>query len=515
MLSGWLDSAAGRTALLLSLALLPLAVVALLSTLQSLEAAERDKLAMLTTLTEQNARKLESDLVAAQTASRLTVNSMARGENAGNICGRMQAFLRGNSDSRDSEYAVFDRQGRLLCGVREHRRIGLAHAQGMRTGADVLLVPELSGILARTQSADGATIGVAYIGRDALFRITRSEGPPRYVVLEQDGKSLIVDDSLSLYSRQSVLRATLPVGQSSLRLTMGMREEPRTFLPAIAPFLPLLMWTAAAALGWIVVRLLLIQPILRLRRAVASYKLGEVVDPTELHAAPEEIVELAKAFHELSLRVARHDEEMHESLARQTRLTREVHHRVKNNLQIISSLISLHSRTAENEAARQCYASIQRRVDALAVVQRNHYAEMEVNRGVSAPPLISEVAASLRASAISPSGRYPVFQVDTDQVWLHQDVAAPVAFLIAELADLAMMTVPDPVVRISLLKDPEQQGRAILTVCSQQFTAASLKLSGRADLYDRVLNGLSRQLRTPLEHDDEKGAYRVFLSTLS
>ena len=39
------------------------------------------------------------------------------------------------------------------------------------------------------------------------------------------------------------------------------------------------------------------------------------------------------------------------------------------------------------------------RVDALAVVHRNHYAELEANRGVALKPLLSELGANLRATA--------------------------------------------------------------------------------------------------------------------
>ena len=97
--------------------------------------------------------------------------------------------------------------------------------------------------------------------------------------------------------------------------------------------------------------------------------------------------------------VARHEANLEAAVERQTRLVREVHHRVKNNLQVVASLLNLHSRGSPNEEVAAAYASIQRRVDALAVVHRNHFAELEENKGVALKPLISELAANLRATA--------------------------------------------------------------------------------------------------------------------
>ena len=89
--------------------------------------------------------------------------------------------------------------------------------------------------------------------------------------------------------------------------------------------------------------------------------------------------------------VARHEADLEAAVVRQTRLVREVHHRVKNNLQVVASLLNLHSRGSPNEEVAAAYASIQRRVDALAVVHRNHYAELEENRGVALKSLITEL----------------------------------------------------------------------------------------------------------------------------
>ena len=285
-----------------------------------------------------------------------------------------------------------------------------------------------------------------------------------------------------------------------------------TYFPESLPFLAVLATVIAAALAWRVSRKLLIKPLVALRRELASYRPGKIFQPpaTALSAA-QEIAELSEAFQTLSQDMARHEEEMREALAHQTRLTREVHHRVKNNLQIISSLISLHWRAAEDPGRAAAFLSIQRRVDALAVVQRNHYADLEQKNGVRALTVLNEIAASLNTSAQVQSDRALDISVECDDVLLHLDVAAPVAFMAAELADLAISQETSGSLHISLKLLDNDTSKARLILESPLLRHSSISSLRSAELCARVLGGLARQLRTPLDHDAETGRYSVVI----
>ena len=106
---------------------------------------------------------------------------------------------------------------------------------------------------------------------------------------------------------------------------------------------------------------------------------------------------------------------MGEALTGQRRLVREVHHRVKNNLQVVASLLNIHGRSAKTPEARAAYAAIGRRVDALSVVHRNHFAEVEETRGIALRPLLVELAATLRASAPD-QAKTTAIQLDVDHL---------------------------------------------------------------------------------------------------
>lgn len=288
-----------------------------------------------------------------------------------------------------------------------------------------------------------------------------------------------------------------------------------TYFPESLPFLAVLATVVAAALAWRVSRKLLIKPLVALRRELASYRPGKIFQPpaTALSAA-QEIAELSEAFQTLSQDMARHEEEMREALAHQTRLTREVHHRVKNNLQIISSLISLHWRAAEDPGRAAAFLSIQRRVDALAVVQRNHYADLEQKNGVRALTVLNEIAASLNTSAQVQSDRALDISVECDDVLLHLDVAAPVAFMAAELADLAISQEASGSLHISLKLLDNDSSKARLILESPLLCRNGISALPGAELCARVLGGLARQLRTPLDHDADVGRYCVVIPVI-
>src|SRR5205085_6464123 len=168
-----------------------------------------------------------------------------------------------------------------------------------------------------------------------------------------------------------------------LKLSIALGAAPLSASELVMILLPVLMCLAAAIIGWLIVDRLLLRPLARMQRAVAAYQPGDSrIDLPSISSPAREIGELGSAFNQVTQTVARHEAELEAAIERQTRLVREVHHRVKNNLQVVASLLNLHARGAPNEQVSAAYASIQRRVDALAVVHRNHYAELEVNRGV-------------------------------------------------------------------------------------------------------------------------------------
>lgn len=295
-----------------------------------------------------------------------------------------------------------------------------------------------------------------------------------------------------------------PLSNGNLRARIGVVHERIATLDRLILLLPLLMWIAAALVAWLLVNGLLIQPLKRLERGVRAYQPGDgnLELPGKLGPS-EEIRGLRNAFARTIAQIEESERDTATALEGQRRLVREVHHRVKNNLQVVASLLNIHGRSASTPEARAAYAGISRRVGALSIVHRNHFAEMEENRGIALRPLVTELGAELRASAPD-TARGLSIDLDIDTLHTTQDIAVAIAFLITEIVEFAMLRAPSDGVEISLRRTSELTGR--LSLSSPVLVPEDEDEPDKVQ-FERIVGGLAKQLRSSLER--KLGRYSV------
>ena len=274
--------------------------------------------------------------------------------------------------------------------------------------------------------------------------------------------------------------------------------------------LPVLMWIAALGIGWIVANRFIVRPLTRMRLVVESYAAGDKsarLDGRQYFS--REVGALADAFDRMADDIATHDAEIDVALNEQKRLTREVHHRVKNNLQIVSSLLSIQSREAANAEVAHAYAVVQARVSALAIVHRWMY-ESEApggGAGVDLKALTTDLAAGLEQS-LAASERVAVsITPAVERLFVGQDTAVPLAFLITELISCAARdTAPDAL--DAVIGAHQADGRATLRIAAAAFAGPD-RIAGGSHPSSRIITGMARQLRNPLVHDAAAGSYSI------
>jgi two-component sensor histidine kinase len=326
----------------------------------------------------------------------------------------------------------------------------------------------------------------------------------RSVVLHDGNRELPILGEQSPQERLVV--SDWPIGNGNFYVRVATPRQQITTGNRLLLLLPLLMWIAAAIITWSLVGRLLIRPLKRLERSVIAYRPGqERLELPDRLGPSEEIQELRNAFARAIARSEDSERETVGALEGQRRLVREVHHRVKNNLQVVASLLNIHGRSANTTEARAAYAGISRRVGALSIVHRNHFAEMEENRGISLRPLVSELAAELRASAPE-AARGVTIDLELDTVNTTQDVAVAVAFLITEIIEYAMLHAPADPVELSLRRTSELTARLAL---SSPVLVPEEEHNSEKVQFERIVAGLAKQLRSTLER--KLGRYSVDL----
>lgn len=441
---GWFGTRFGRLStgakmlLILSAALLPLGLIAVLASLQSAQQNSAERREETLGRLEIKAQRINSALSRAAIIIDTAATAIAVAPSA-RICETTLARLEQGPAS--ARYALFGSGGEEPSCASPGIRLPDS-SQRRRGGAASVaeLLPDGSAVRLSLYGEQGTLQGVAEFPRAMLAELSFIPGTSRNFDLElvQGDRRMGLRDEYHDGALMQRVRGSQPVAGGQLQLNIALSAVPISALEVLMILLPVLMWLAAAFVGWFVADRLLLRPLVRMQRAVSAYKPGDPeLDIPHLATPAHEIKALAAAFDQAARTVARHEAELEAAVERQTRLVREVHHRVKNNLQVVASLLNLHARGAASEDVSAAYASIQRRVDALAVVHRNHYAELEENRGVALKPLISELAANLRATAPNVASGLAI-RLDLEPYYATQDVAVSVAFLITELVEFAM-----------------------------------------------------------------------------
>lgn len=295
---------------------------------------------------------------------------------------------------------------------------------------------------------------------------------------------------------------------TGMRVLAVRRSKQLSVPQAVTVTLPVLMWLAAVMIGWLAIRWLVVQPLAQVRTSLDRYTNGDTnVRLGGQRFRTQEVRELGDAFDRMADQITRHEDDLRAGLATQKKLTREVHHRVKNNLQIVSSLLSLQSRDTASPEVAYAYATIQKRVNALALVHRWLYDD-ESMRGVDLRSLAQDLCAGLEQSVTVTGGATITIAPDVDRLYVGQDTAVPLAFLITELVTAAARLATGGGLTVRVLAKPGD-GRATLTVQADSFRGPDQFAIGGSDPSARIVQGMARQMRSQLSHDPAQGSYSI------
>ncbi len=125
------------------------------------------------------------------------------------------------------------------------------------------------------------------------------------------------------------------------------------------------------------------------------------------------------------------EKKIQESLSEKEVLLKEVHHRVKNNLQIISSLLNLQMSQSTDPALTEGLRESQSRVRAMALIHEKLYQSEDLAR-VDMSSYISSLTSALVTTYRMAAGKVDV-QIDTSNIFLDLESAIPCGLIVNEL----------------------------------------------------------------------------------
>jgi len=201
--------------------------------------------------------------------------------------------------------------------------------------------------------------------------------------------------------------------------------------PLTALALPLVAFTLSLAAVWIVAERQIIRWIAYLQRIAAIYGRGRFsIHPLKAEAAPPEIRDLAQTLDQMAQTISARDAALRDSLAQKDDLMREIHHRVKNNLQVISSLLNMQQRSLSDPAARVAMSDTRMRIAALALIYRSLYQGADLKR-VDLREFLDELLAQVLSgdtAAVAPIRT----ELSIDPLVIDPDRLAPLALFAVE-----------------------------------------------------------------------------------
>ncbi len=284
---------------------------------------------------------------------------------------------------------------------------------------------------------------------------------------------------------------------------------------------PVTMWIVGLIVAAVASERLVTRHIRTLSRSILKFANGDrVLGEGRLRAAPTELRQVEEAFHRMTLNITRGEAELEDTIRQKEMLLREVHHRVKNNLQLIASIMNMQMRKATAPEAKVLLKGLQDRVMSLATVHRGLYQTSGL-ADVRADELFRDIVRQIVNLSSTPDRKF-VVDLDVDEMRLTPDQAVPLSLLLTEAMANALKyagTVAGKPVKIKVRLKHEPDGLEVMEVINslpaeatpRSAEAGPASLTTSTGLGEQLLSAFSQQVGGTLTRDITNEHYRLTL----
>jgi two-component sensor histidine kinase len=199
---------------------------------------------------------------------------------------------------------------------------------------------------------------------------------------------------------------------------------------------------------------------------------------------------------------ARH--ELEEALDEQKVLLKEVHHRVKNNLAIISSLLNLQANKAKDDYHKNLFTESRNRLDSIASVHQLLYLSKSYS-SINFKEHIEEILKNLHSS-FSVAGQEISINKNIDSVQLDVSTAIPLALIVNELVTNSYKHAFSKGIRGEIGISLSESNKMVSLRISDNGPGYNVKLIPESSVGMDIINGLIGQIDATMKYSNGAGS---------
>jgi two-component sensor histidine kinase len=181
----------------------------------------------------------------------------------------------------------------------------------------------------------------------------------------------------------------------------------------------------------------LVAPLDGLAKKVQDWRRTGTFDATPIPSAPLEVRALCTSFADATGVLTEQERKLDEAAEKQALLMREIHHRVKNNLQIVASLLNLQASRIRAPGARAEFAAARDRVRALATLHRHLYSQGELT-SITMGSFLTELCGQLFDAMGERRGGRIQLTIEAIDLEMSGDQAVPLSLVVTEAVSNAI-----------------------------------------------------------------------------
>ena len=189
-----------------------------------------------------------------------------------------------------------------------------------------------------------------------------------------------------------------------------------------------------------------------------------------------------------------------------TTLMKELHHRVKNNLAIVSSLLSMQSNRLEDKNAAKAVREGQMRVQAMSLIHQRLYKTDDVST-VNIKDYFTELAESLMQAYGYSSDDFEL-TIEVENPALDVDLAIPLGLIVNELITNSFKYAYEGIERPSLHIFLKNDKNITLKIQDNGIGIDEKLVSQKSNSFgQKLIKGLSKQLKGTYKFENNRGTY--------